>query len=193
MMCAYAHPACERALERMEGLGRAGAALAKGALVAAALGVGAVWYTRVYTLDKFAYNAVHPFTSWIPITIWCVLRNLTPGLRGVHIEFLAWMGKITLETYISQFHVWLRTGVPDAQPGKLLMLLHDYPLLNFMAATVLYVVVSKRVFEVTNTLKNACVPLADNSALAHNAAVGAAGAGALLVAAAVLRQLLALQ
>ena len=30
-------------------------------------------------LPKWEYNAVHPYTSWIPISCWAVLRNLTPG------------------------------------------------------------------------------------------------------------------
>jgi predicted transglutaminase-like cysteine proteinase len=48
---------------------------------AGVLGVGYVWYANVYVLPKVEYNALHPFTSWIPISCWIVLRNLTPGLR----------------------------------------------------------------------------------------------------------------
>ena len=50
-------------------------------LLAATLGVGALWYQKVYALPKIEYNALHPFTSWIPITCWIALRNLTPGMR----------------------------------------------------------------------------------------------------------------
>lgn len=140
----------------------------------------------MYSLDKFGYNAVHPFTSWIPITIWVVLRNITPALRGYYIESLAWMGKITLETYISQFHVWLHSGVPDGQPGKLWVLLEGYPLVNFAVATAVYVLVSKKVFDITNVLKNACVPLQDDALIARNAAT----AGVLVVALLVLANVL---
>ena len=147
---------------------------ARAAVLAACAAVGAAWYHRVYQLPKLEYNAVHPYTSWIPLSLWVVLRNLFPAARGVHIELFAYLGKITLETYICQFHIWLHSGVPNGQPGRLLVLVPGYPLVNFFFCTVLYVVVSKRMFDVTNTLKNACVPLHDNKQLASNAAAGCA-------------------
>ncbi|KAH9766280.1 protein REDUCED WALL ACETYLATION 2 [Citrus sinensis] len=82
--------------------------------------VGFLWFEYIYKLDKITYNKYHPYTSWIPIT---------------------WLGKITLETYISQFHIWLRSSVPDAQPKLLLSLIPDYPLLNFMLTTAIYITV----------------------------------------------------
>ncbi len=46
---------------------------------AVTLAVVGVWYQTVYVLPKLEYNQLHPYTSWIPITAWAVLRNLTPG------------------------------------------------------------------------------------------------------------------
>ena len=88
-----------------------------------------------------------------------VLRNMSPLLRRWHMHMFAWTGKITLETYISQFHVWLSTeNVPNGQPGKLMELIPKYPLVNFGVATLVYVGISQRVFALTNELKTACVP-----------------------------------
>lgn len=107
--------------------------------VLAGCGVAAYFYTvHVYMLPKTEYNVVHPYTSWIPITLWIIVRNITPTLRLHHLRLYGWLGCITLETYICQFHVWMKTEVPDGQPKKLLVLLPDYPMLNFALVTALY-------------------------------------------------------
>ena len=171
MACAYCHPACERLLQRLDALPGPRRLLVRSAVVAACLAVGAVWFKEVYSLGKLEYNVLHPVTSWIPLSLWVVLRNLTPGLRTYYLEMFAYLGKITLETYICQFHIWLHSGQANGQPGRLLVLVPGYPLVNFLAATALYIFVSKRAFEFTNVLKNACVPLTDNKLLYNNAAV----------------------
>jgi hypothetical protein len=54
------------------------------ALVAICLGVGQLWYQEVYVLPKLDYNKLHPYTSWIPITVFILLRNITPGQTPLH-------------------------------------------------------------------------------------------------------------
>jgi N-acetylneuraminate 9-O-acetyltransferase len=159
------------------------------ALVAAAACVFAVWHRLVYTLPKVEYNRVHPFTSWIPITAFIVLRNVTPGARTWPAGLFGWLGCITLETYISQYHTWLLSKVPDGQPVYLLVLLPGLPLLNFAACSALYVFVSHRLFRLTGELREALVPHDDDRRLARNAAHGAAAAVAALAAGALARAL----
>jgi hypothetical protein len=177
MICAYMHPRFERMLNWVDETNKTNAVIIRSALFAACVVAGTVYYNEIYCLPKLEYNQVHPYTSWIPITLFIVLRNLTPSLRSVHIAWYGWLGKITLETYIAQFHVWLSTGnVPNAQPAKLLVLIEGYPLMNFMLCSALYILASYRLFNITNDLKFLLLPLSDNKSLMQNFGI-VAGAG----------------
>ncbi|OAY74780.1 Protein REDUCED WALL ACETYLATION 2, partial [Ananas comosus] len=86
MIYAYYHPTVERWMQKLEETRVWLQMLIKASIVAVCFVVGYLWYEYVFKLDRRTYIAYHPYTSWIPIT---------------------WLGKITLETYISQCHIWL--------------------------------------------------------------------------------------
>uniref|UniRef100_A0A0D9V381 Cas1p 10 TM acyl transferase domain-containing protein n=1 Tax=Leersia perrieri TaxID=77586 RepID=A0A0D9V381_9ORYZ len=208
MIYAYFHPNVERWMEKLEESETKVRLSIKGTIVTISLVVGYLWYEYIYKLDKLTYNKYHPYTSWIPIT---------------------WLGKITLETYISQIHIWLsaqtssfdtmenlvkgdpirysgnniifshfgiirvttkyllqwqlyrvtldpclRSNMPNGQPKWLLSFIPGYPLLNFMLATAIYLLISYRVFELTGVLKSAFIPSRDNNRLYQNFVVGIA-------------------
>ena len=59
------------------------------------------------TLDKYAYNALHPYVSPFVVVALLFLRNSTPGLRSSYLRLPTALGRISLETYVLQYHVWL--------------------------------------------------------------------------------------
>ncbi|GJZ32720.1 O-acetyltransferase family protein [Tanacetum coccineum] len=50
--------------------------------------------------------------------------------------------KLVIAITSLMIHIWLRSGVPDGQPKLLLSLIPDYPMLNFMLTTSIYIAVS---------------------------------------------------
>ena len=71
----------ERLLLRLsQGPRKASLRMLQCAIVLACVVAAAAWYRGVGHLDKYAYNRVHPHTSFVPVTIFVLLRNLDPGM-----------------------------------------------------------------------------------------------------------------
>eukprot|EP00435_Cladocopium_sp_Y103_P020417 s890_g5.t1 len=127
-------------------------------LVLVALACGALWWKHVFQLDKYAYNKIHPFTSFVPLTAYLILRNCTEGLRKRYLYLFAYMGRTTLETYIFQFHIWMRTTGLNGSPKKLLVVIPGSYWLNFAVLTAIYIFVSIRFSHLTGVLRDALIP-----------------------------------
>jgi len=131
---------------------------AKGILIAVTSIILFLWYNYVYTLDKLEYNVMHPYTSFIPIFSYILLRNIINKVsREYASKFLEWMGKITLETYIFQYHIYM---IDDAK--SILTVFVDYPLMNFVVVSLVYVLLSKVTFDSTDILRDWFYPTANN-------------------------------
>ncbi|KAI2642863.1 Cas1p-domain-containing protein [Xylaria nigripes] len=63
--------------------------------------------TQTEFSSKQSYNAAHPYISWIPILAVVTLRNLYAPAQKIFLAMPAALGRISLETYILQYHIWL--------------------------------------------------------------------------------------
>jgi len=85
-------------------------------------GLIALWYMLFgFIGDKFIYNPMHPYVFWMPIAGWLMVRNSSRYLTELHSTALEFFGRITLETYVLQFHVFMCRDVqyiPIVVPGS---------------------------------------------------------------------------
>ncbi|EOD38039.1 hypothetical protein EMIHUDRAFT_97935 [Emiliania huxleyi CCMP1516] len=178
MLCAYSFPWYDRQLQAIEDLPSGKRALAKAAVIGGALAVGG-WYVHTYFLflrPKREYNKVHPYTSWIPIAVFLVLRNATAGLRARYMHLFTWCGKVTLETYILQFHIWMKSTGINGSPKFLMVWLPSF-WLNMAVVSAVYFVLSYRVFKITVVLRDVAVPK-DNRGIFVNSVIMAVATAA---------------
>ena len=87
-------------------------------------GVALVWLWWIlfgHISDKFTYNPIHPFIFWMPVAGWLMVRNSSKYLTELHSTALEFFGRITLETYVLQFHLFMCQNVqhiPVVIPGS---------------------------------------------------------------------------
>lgn len=163
MLIAYAYPRMERWLLRLEdnghGANRPRMLAVKWVIGLVAAGAMVAHYRMVLTQPKMAYNAIHPYTSAVPILAFLVLRNLSQRVRGHYLGLFEWFGKLTLETYIAQYHIWMATTGANGSPKKLLRFLPgDRPMCDFVIGSVLMFFVSYRLGTATDATKELFFP-----------------------------------
>mmetsp|Transcript_113304 Transcript_113304/g.360172 ORF Transcript_113304/g.360172 Transcript_113304/m.360172 type:complete len:579 (-) Transcript_113304:85-1821(-) len=167
----------EAFMQRLDGIASLAKRYAARAGVALlALAVGGLWWHYAFRLGKYKYNAVHPYTSFVPLTVFLVLRNLFPPIRQRYMWLFAFLGKVTLETYIFQFHIWMKTTGVNGSPRTLMVWIPGWHYVNMVLTTAVYVFLSFRMFHITDSLKNAMIPEALASTAKRLGAVSLLGA-----------------
>lgn len=131
----------------------------------ALLGLGFFTTFAFVCRSKPDCNEVHAYISFVPILSYVILRNISGLLRTRYSTFFAWFGKISLELFIAQYHIWLA-----ADTHGVLVLVPGYPVLNVMVTSLVLVCVAHEVHVLTGHLMPLAVP-ADWKYLVRNMVV----------------------
>ena len=167
MATAYCHPNIDNFFQKIDAMPN-GRSIKMFLSVVLAI-IMFVYYQMVFSLPKMEYNVLHPFTSFIPITCYILFRNLFRVFRRWHMHLFEWCGKITLETYIGQFHIWMLTTGINGSPKKLLRIVPGPIFLSFVITSIILIWCSLRLFETTVALKSWVLPAkVSNSHLQRN-------------------------
>lgn len=119
----------------------------------ALIGVGI--YTSFSFLCRNVQNCeeIHSYILFIPIIGYVVLRNISGILRTRYSSFFAWFGRISLELFVCQYHIWLA-----ADRHGVLVLLPGFPTLNMIITSFIFVCASHEVHRLTHILMPYAVP-----------------------------------
>lgn len=146
--------------------------LAKGTMSIFFLGMGYWWVTTPFMHGKLIYNQTNAYFGFIPLLVYIFFRNLTPTLRGYHLDLLHQIGKTTLETYLMQHHIWLTS---DAK--SLLTLIPGWPMMNYLVVTAIYFTLSRRLYQLTLFLRGMLLPNDRDKCIRNLAAITSTIAG----------------
>nr|XP_023014040.1 N-acetylneuraminate 9-O-acetyltransferase [Leptinotarsa decemlineata] len=127
--------------------------IALSATLAALIGVGSYIMFTFLCRNEPECNEIHSYVVFIPILSYILLRNISGVLRTRYSSLFAWFGEISLEMFISQYHIWLA-----ADTHGVLVLIPGYPVLNLIITSYIFVCVSHEVHCITKTLLPYAVP-----------------------------------
>lgn len=111
------------------------------------------WMFNKLPSSKPEYNLTNAYYGFIPLLSYIFYRNLTLTLRMYYMGVLHELGKITLETYLMQHHVWLTSNAKT-----LLVIVPGYSKINMLLGSLLFLFVSKQMFRLTMSLRGMLLP-----------------------------------
>ncbi|XP_027395952.1 N-acetylneuraminate (7)9-O-acetyltransferase isoform X5 [Bos indicus] len=126
--------------------------------------------------NKAQCNELHPSVSVVQILAFILIRNIPGYARSVYSSFFAWFGKISLELFICQYHIWLA-----ADTRGILVLIPGNPMLNIIVSTFIFVCVAHEISQITNDLAQIIIPKDNSSLLKRLACIAAFFCGLLIL------------
>ncbi|XP_030644995.1 N-acetylneuraminate (7)9-O-acetyltransferase [Chanos chanos] len=103
--------------------------------------------------NKTECNEMHPYISVVQILAFILIRNIPGYARSLYSSFFAWFGKISLELFICQYHIWLA-----ADTKGILVLIPGNPSLNITISSFIFVCVAHEISQITNDLAQVAIP-----------------------------------
>ncbi|KAM9839018.1 N-acetylneuraminate (7)9-O-acetyltransferase [Aulostomus maculatus] len=134
-----------------------------------------VWATNCE--NKTECNKMHPYISVVQILAFILIRNIPGYARSIYSSFFAWFGKISLELFICQYHIWLA-----ADTKGILILIPGNPSLNIMVSSFIFVCVAHEISHITNDLAQVVIPKDSVALLKRLGGVGVTSLAILLLA-----------
>lgn len=126
------------------------------ATLAGIIGIGFYTTFSFVCRNKQDCEEIHSYIVFIPIVGYIVLRNISGMLRTRFSSFFAWFGKISLELFICQYHIWLA-----ADRHGVLVLFPGFPNLNVIISSFIFICASHEVHRLTEVLLPYAVPTND--------------------------------
>lgn len=127
--------------------------LAVSSTLGAIIGLGSYITFTFLCRNELECSEIHSYIVFIPIVSYVFLRNISGVLRTRYSSLFAWFGEISLELFISQYHIWLA-----ADTHGVLVLVPGYPVLNVIITSFIFVCASHEVHRLTKVLLPFAVP-----------------------------------
>ncbi|KAK7590435.1 hypothetical protein V9T40_002048 [Parthenolecanium corni] len=123
------------------------------AAVLALLGLIATSVYAVICPNKDEFVEIQSYISIVPIVCFILLRNVSGILRTRYSTMFAFFGRISLELFVSHFHIWL-----SADSNGMLVLVPTYPVVNALIVSYIFVCISHELHCITKKLLPYAVP-----------------------------------
>lgn len=127
--------------------------LALSSTLLAFVGISSYMMFTYLCRNEMECSEIHSYIVFIPIVSYIFLRNVSGVLRTRYSSLFAWFGEISLELFVSQYHIWLA-----ADTHGVLVLVPGYPVLNLIITTYIFVCASHEVHNITKVLLPYSVP-----------------------------------
>ncbi|CAL4067516.1 unnamed protein product, partial [Meganyctiphanes norvegica] len=119
----------------------------------ATLFLGSYSSMTFFCTNKPDCNEIHPYVAFVPIVGYIILRNIVGSLRTRYSSFFAWFGRISLELFVCQYHIWLA-----ADTHGVLVLIPQYPVANVLVTSFIFICICHEVNHITNVITPYLVP-----------------------------------